>query len=493
MRITSKHLKEHSLPIILTLLGVALRLVFVRDSLGEWDEVDFALAMRDYDVVADQPHFPGYPVFIWLCYLARTVTHDDIRALTLTSAISGGLATLPLYYLTRDMCSQRTAALTAGLFVVNPLCWLQSERAMSDTTGLFFLLLSLFILHRAYIAPDTAGVTLPAGAALFGITLGVRLSYLPFLFFLGYVAVHALVGTASKKDCLYVTSGTFILGTLVWLAPLATNVAGAKGLSSLAVAFAGGHFADWGGSIITAPDPFYRLKQVLHCLFCHGLGLRLQASLCVGITAAIFAAGVIISLRNALRGAKVGLVFALILPYMLWVFFVQNVEKPRHVLPLIPFVLMLISAGVLSMSRSRGLVVALGMLAVLTSGITSLRSVNVQATTMPPTLQMVRYVTGNFDKLSTRIYCGQSKRLFEYYAPGWDARMARDIGELRYDLSASICPPTVILVTSEVRGAFEMGSTVRRFVEDRHVFAPYHELILYKLGRENCRNPCCIR
>lgn len=485
MKTAQYYFVDYGLPLALTLMGVSLRVLFMKDFLGEWDEVDFALAMRDYDIVAEQPHLPGYPVFIWLCQITRLVTHDDIGALTISNAILGGLTTVPLYYLARDMYSQKVAVLTACLFIVNPLCWLQSERAMSDTTGLFFLLLSFFVLHKAYLFPDAATIALPIGAALMGVTLGVRLSYLPFTVFLGYILTWRSRKYSIVRDYSYAL-GAFVLGTLLWLIPLVNHMAGLKGLSSQAVIFAGGHFTDWGGSVVTSPDLFNRLERMSWCLFCCGLGFWWQGTSCIRIIPTIILlVGIVVFLKEASREFKFGLIFAMIFPYMLWVFLAQNVEKPRHVLPVIPFVLMFASAGILNICCNRRLVAALAVLVISTTGISSLQLVTAQGHTPPPALQLIDYVEDNFDKLSTRIYCGESKRLFGYYAPGWDARRVRSLEELKYDLTASLYPPEVILATSQVKGASEKGVAVRKFKEDKYVFAPSNEIVLYKINPED--------
>ena len=45
---------------------LALRLPAALD--GQ-DGVNFALGLRDFDPLLEQPHFPGYPVYIALCRL----------------------------------------------------------------------------------------------------------------------------------------------------------------------------------------------------------------------------------------------------------------------------------------------------------------------------------------------------------------------------------------------------------------------------------------
>ena len=105
-------------------------------------------------------------------------------------------------------------------------------------------------------------------------------------------------------------------------------------------------------------------------------------------------------------------------------------------------------------------------------------------------MQLVSYIqsaSNGFDQLSTRVYCGETKRLFEYYAPGWDARRVRNWEGLRYDYRASLCPPPDLLVTSEVRiendpnGHYMQDIRLRyikRFNGNRYIYAPYHEIAL---------------
>ncbi|HLG29889.1 MAG TPA: glycosyltransferase family 39 protein, partial [Candidatus Brocadiales bacterium] len=114
-----------------------------------WDDVDFALALHDYDISRYQPHFPGYPVYIFFCWLVSKISSNDVLALTLPGSIFGALTILPLYSLAKEMFSREAAFVTALLFIVNPLCWLQSERPTSDSMGLFFLVLSVQLLFTS--------------------------------------------------------------------------------------------------------------------------------------------------------------------------------------------------------------------------------------------------------------------------------------------------------------------------------------------------------
>jgi hypothetical protein len=103
-------------------------------------------------------------------------------------------------------------------------------------------------------------------------------------------------------------------------------------------------------------------------------------------------------------------------------------------------------------------------------------------------IQLLDYVERNYDGKSTRVYCWETKRLFEYYAPLWDTRRVRDIDDLQYDVRASLVEPEVILSTSKVDGIDSITNNARVVVEfknNRYTNNPYHELTLYDLSYSN--------
>ena len=489
---------RYGLPIVLVVLGLTSRILFIGRYPGEWDEVDFALALRDYDIAAQQPHFPGYPVYVWLSRMAMGLVGGEAHALGLVSAFFGGLAVLPLYYLALYMYSRRVAVLAAFLFLTNPACWLYSEKPLSEATALFFLLLSLYFLFLCVRESVNPWIP-PLGAFFMGITLGVRLDYFPFLSVLFYVLTYAHWRySISRVSCFF---GAFALGVILWLFPL-VMVVGLKALSHQALDFTQGHFANWGGSIVTTPDPAVRLGYLLWDVFPAGLGLWwIDLPYMQLIPSACLLSGLYAFLKENEHGLQRRFILAALLPYLLWVFFAQNVEKPRHVVPLIPMLLVAASAGTL---RCRGVLFATAnlpkarqyaptlmvrsgflVLTVIILGAFSLGLVYHYSQSRPPLMQLVSYVQSapdGPDRLSTRIYCGESKRLFEYYAPGWDARRVRNWEGLRYDYMASLCPPPNLLVTSEVVPDRDKDGSglryIKRFEGDRYIYAPYHEIVL---------------
>lgn len=57
--------------VVLFTSAICIRFFYVSPFAATWDEVDFTLALKQYDILAMQPHFPGYPFFI----LGGMITH----------------------------------------------------------------------------------------------------------------------------------------------------------------------------------------------------------------------------------------------------------------------------------------------------------------------------------------------------------------------------------------------------------------------------------
>jgi hypothetical protein len=66
----------------------------------------------------------------------------------------------------------------------------------------------------------------------------------------------------------------------------------------------------------------------------------------------------------------------------------------------------------------------------------------------------------------------------------WDARRARNIDDLQYDIGASLVTPEIILSTSKVDGINSIvgsSSAVVEFKNNRYFNNPYHKLTLYTI------------
>src|SRR5688572_14048001 len=107
----------------LALLTILSRLPYRARMLYNWDAVQFALALREYDVVKHQPHPPGYVLYVGLGRLANAWLADEAAAYVLLAVVASGLTTFVVYYLARVIYDRGTALAAAAMLAVSPLFW----------------------------------------------------------------------------------------------------------------------------------------------------------------------------------------------------------------------------------------------------------------------------------------------------------------------------------------------------------------------------------
>ena len=73
----------------LVVICMVSRLLFMGEYLEGWDSIDFALGLHDYDIAYYQPHFPGYPVYMFLCWLVHLFTDNDTTCINNTRRRTG--------------------------------------------------------------------------------------------------------------------------------------------------------------------------------------------------------------------------------------------------------------------------------------------------------------------------------------------------------------------------------------------------------------------
>ncbi|MGR3176543.1 MAG: ArnT family glycosyltransferase [Candidatus Anammoxibacter sp.] len=480
---------------------MASRIMFAGRYLEGWDGVDFALALHDYDLTIYQPHFPGYIVYIGLCRIALLLVNNDVQALVLPNVIFGSLTIIPLYLLTAGMFSKKAAILTILLYMVNPLCWLQSERPMPDATGLFFLILSIQLLYFSLNKITNQKIYLAAGCFVMGIALGTKLTFFPFMFALSFIVWQFFRNLTSSrqisnkeacKETFLYSICSLAIGVCIWLLPLIFS-SGITSFLTAGINFVNGHFSDWGGSIGTQNNFLIRIRDIYWDVFVNGLGfwwvdtgyMRIALSLVIAVVLTIFLYS-LISGFNRRKGEWNNFYFmsVLILPYLIWIFLGQNLDKPRHALPLIPFFLILISVGIIRLNLRLPAKAAIILILLTGFATISTQLIIKNKRFLPTQLQLVNYVKNNFNSNSTRIYCWESKRLFQYYAPAWDVRRVRNIADLDNDLRSSLVIPEFVLCTSKIQGIENLKEDLnflKKFEQDRYINNVYDTIVLSRL------------
>lgn len=465
---------------VLFFLCLFLRFFFVDKYLENEDSINFAMGLHDYDISLHQPHFPGYPVYIFLASLFLKIFHSDVAALTLPGVFFGSLTIFPLSFLTRSMFAEKTAILTAILYTINPLCWMQSERPASDTTGTFFILLSIKFLFSAFDAARYGACTLNYGknasvsyhlfwrvkknahlyggyclffGSLFlGIGLGVRLSYFPFvLLWMGTLLYYAFHRIHLEMNSIFFGITGLFAGICLWFIPQ-INYTGITPFFYHAFSFTHGHFTDWGGSVLT----FGGWERVL-CIVRPFLELELgdwrhTLYYLSVIQFAIAVLSILFAFRFFPADGKRFFCIMYAVPYTIWIIFGQNVANTRHFLPLLPLILMFIAFGLGKICEVWGkrLFLILVITLIIATSSLSLTAIIQHRRSVPASTQLIQYIKTHFKNTSVRIYCFDGKkRFFDYYLPHWDARNVREVPDIYFDLQSSLVNPETILIVKK--------------------------------------------
>ncbi|MGH7354310.1 MAG: ArnT family glycosyltransferase [Candidatus Rokuibacteriota bacterium] len=198
----------------LALLTVLSRLPYRARLLYNWDAVQFALALHEYDVAKHQPHPPGYILYVGLGRLVNAWLGDPAAAYVLLAVLFSGLTTWAVYFLAREVYDRPTALAAATLLAVSPLFWFYGSVGLTYTGE---ALLASVVAYFAFRAARGGETDAWLAAGYLGLAGGLRQSVLLLLFPLWLTA--AALGTRRRRT---IPVGLAILGAavLTWLGPM---------------------------------------------------------------------------------------------------------------------------------------------------------------------------------------------------------------------------------------------------------------------------------
>jgi len=198
----------------LAVLTVLSRLPFRARMLYNWDAVQFALALREYDVVKHQPHPPGYILYVGLGRIVNAWLHDPTAAYVLLAVAFSGLTTFVVYLLARAVYDRATALVAASVLAVSPLFWFYGSVGLTYAGEAFA---ASVVAWFAYGALTGHVPSLYWGALAVGLTGGMRQSVLVLLLplWLG----SALLGIRSRRR-VAIAGGILLASVLAWLLPM---------------------------------------------------------------------------------------------------------------------------------------------------------------------------------------------------------------------------------------------------------------------------------
>ncbi|WP_214850015.1 hypothetical protein [Exiguobacterium sp. s138] len=310
--------------VCLLMLGfLGIRLAFVSPYVASYDIANFTLAVGQYDLANLQPHFPGYPFFILLATGLARLGLDPVRALGMVSTLGLASGVIPLYLVFKRYSFDTVRLLGAFTVVSTASLVTLAATGMSDGLALGVLCWFMWSVEQARYNRFRL---LPY--LLFGLLMATRLSYAPF----GIILLF-LLWQVRRDPWQWVSEiAVLLLAQLAWLLPVAFSVGGPASFAQLSLSFVSGHFSDWGGTAQTDDASLLeRLGLTLKQIFWHGFGLATW----LGLASVLFLCAQRIRplpLWWSVTGTG----------YFLWVWFAQNIDKPRHTLPLILLLVILL-------------------------------------------------------------------------------------------------------------------------------------------------------
>jgi hypothetical protein len=182
--------------------------------LYNWDAVQFALALREFDVAKHQPHPPGYLLYVALGRLLNIPLADPNLAYVSLAMLFSAATTVTVYWLARALYDRATAASAAALLAVSPLFWFYGSVGLTYAGEAFGAsLVALF----AYGALRGDARYLYGGAVALGLAGGIRPSVLVLLFPL--CVGCALVGIRGARR-LALAAALMLGAVLSWFLPM---------------------------------------------------------------------------------------------------------------------------------------------------------------------------------------------------------------------------------------------------------------------------------
>ncbi|AKU91091.1 hypothetical protein AKJ08_1478 [Vulgatibacter incomptus] len=490
-----------------------MRLAAVPPALPDLDAVNFARSLTAFDLAAQAPHFPGYPIYVLMARAFRFLGAGEILALALPGVALGGLAIPALGLALRPLVGEIPALTGAAIFALAPLAVLFGGAPSSDGAGLGALALVLAAhLSAARVLPMAArrgeshegegdrregsaqdeirrsvdgfsryGALLLGAAA--GLCVGIRPSFLPAMAFLPLLLsgsrLRWLLGAAA--------------GVGAWLLPMVA-ISGPAELLRIATSFLAGHGSRWGGTIVARPALGDRLSDFGFDLAAANLGLPWAGAVHparFGLALLVFAAGaaLVVAWRRGLlpRGAAsaAGLAILSCGPYAAWAFLGQNLEKARHLLPLAVGAAILLAAGLAALREllPGRLSATAAALAPATLLLVSAPLAKAQGREASPAIRLVDWVSSALPAENAMIFTGEEARLFERYAPERRAARVGDPADLAASAQRLAAAGVAVYVTSAAPGMSSLRTELEPVAEfrcDRLIRSWSHDLRLFR-------------
>ncbi len=401
-------LNKYLILILIVTFAFMLRIPYRLPNLDDWDSVQFALALHDYSVAKDQPHLPGYPLYIVSARAINFVIRNDTYSLTLLSAILGSLSVIPLYLLAQELFNKQTAILSALFYIALPVQWTLSEQALSDIPGIFFLILIIFFIYHFRKSKKALFICAFFG----GLILGFRLNELPVIIF---SLEFYIIKESGYKNALFALL-IFSLGIFSWVIPMVA-LSGVRNFE--AVLWRNFYYVVWhdGGLALTQ----FTIKHLLYLKVSKAYNLiNLGYTLWFAVPSVVSFGWVLITKKW--KEERFQFLIVWLISYVIFLLTIYNLELPRFVLPLSPPLIIILVSFIFEIKDGKYLqpviYIFFGLIFIILTMI-SWKEVKILNKTLSPTMAPVIYVKNHFNKGNTVVIASRLYRQFEYYLPNF--------------------------------------------------------------------------
>lgn len=390
------HIKNNFLIYLILLTALILRLLFMSPYLEDWDSVQFALAIHHFSILDQQPHPPGYPIYVFMAKVINFILNNDLASLNLLSALLGSLIGIPFYLLVQKMTKRSIAIISTVLLLITPVSWTLSEVPLSNIPGMAFLILSAYLLYRGKNSMNYFLI----GCFFAGFILGVRFAEYSIVIPLIILLLIVRKGQGLLKSIIL-----FLLGVFTWLIPMIWITGFDNFLKAYTsqVTYIASHDSLFSQNT-SLRFRLFRINQLFNWGYTQYFIL-------------LFIPLLLILIKKTRSVISFEYVFATIwlFSYLIPLTFAYNLEVTRYTLPLLPPLILLFA---LSLNKIKNKLIFIFCLIILSLiFINSFEQVQKLHTLLPPTIAPVLYVKNNFSPSETILVTTFTYRQFQYYNP----------------------------------------------------------------------------
>ena len=184
--------------------------------LDELDSVQFAMGVGQFDLWRNQPHPPGYPLYIFFGWAAQMFCKwDPVFSLHVASCLGGALFVTTWFLICRTQFNETFGWWIASTLAVTPVLWLSATKPMTDAlaAGLLGAQLLCSLRYRRSANDRYLILAALAGAA----AAGVRPQFFAVVL---VVLLVALFQVRARRRDWWIAITLLVAGCLVWLLPM---------------------------------------------------------------------------------------------------------------------------------------------------------------------------------------------------------------------------------------------------------------------------------